>query len=374
MRTAIATSFTPTLDSGRARRTYGIVRALAAGGPVDLVYGAFGSDRPDPAYEEIGGLTLHRVERPGTLARLPAYARARLSGVPDDFARGIWPGVASRAAELAGDEGTTRLIAEGPVAAAALLPLAARRPAVYSAHNLESAFRHRLDEAGMSQPALERFERLLLKRFEESWMVSPADMEGAAALAPGARLRLIPNVVDVAATQPVPPRDGQRLILFVADLSYEPNRGALRFLLDEAMPSLWLRAADVRLLVAGKGSEEIRPTDPRVEANGFVPDLRDLYLAAGCVAVPLLEGGGSPLKFVEALAFGVPVAATPLAAAGLEVRADEHFVEGAADGDAFAAAIEAALDPARGNRLAAAGRELAEREYSIEALERRLAA
>lgn len=373
MRTAIATSFTPTLDSGRARRTYGLVRALAADGPVDLVYGAFGADQPHPAYNEIDGLRLHRVERPGTVARLPAYARARLRGVPDDFARGIWPGVAARAAELAADD-STRLIAEGPVAAAALLPLAARRPAIYSAHNLESAFRHRLDEAGMSLPALERFERLLLERFAESWMVSPADIDGAAALAPGARLRLVPNVVDVAAIEPVPPRQGQRLVLFVADLSYEPNRGALRFLFEEAMPSLWQRAPDVRLQVAGKGSGEIEPPDPRIEASGFVPDLRDLYLAAGCVAVPLLEGGGSPLKFVEALAYGVPVAATPLAAAGLEAQAGEHYVEGAANGEAFARALETALDPAQGNPLAAAGRKLAEREYSIEALERRLAA
>jgi polysaccharide biosynthesis protein PslH len=373
MRTAIATSFTPTLDSGRARRTYGIVRAVAAHGPVDLIYGAFGAQDPDPAYEEIEGLRLHRVERPGMAARLPAYLRARLRGVPEDFARGIWPGLASRTAELAVD-GETRVIAEGPVAAAALLPLAARRPVVYDAHNLESAFRHRLDEAGMSRSGLERFERLVLERCAESWMVSPADLEGAAALAPGARLRLVPNVVDVAAIEPVPPRDGQPVVLFVADLSYEPNRGALEFLFEEAMPSLWERAPEVRLVVAGKGSEEIRPPDPRIEPSGFVPDLRDLYLAAGCVAVPLLEGGGSPLKFVEALAYAVPVAATPLAAQGLEARAGEHYAEGAANGQPFARAIEAALDPARGNPLASAGRDLAEREYSIEALERRLAA
>jgi glycosyltransferase involved in cell wall biosynthesis len=265
------------------------------------------------------------------------------------------------------------VIAEGPVAAAALLPLASRRPAVYSAHNLESAFRHRLEEAGTSLAAMERFERTLMNSFEESWMVSPADMEGAAALAPEARLRLVPNVVDVAAIEPVPPRRGQKVLLFVADLGYEPNRGALSFLLERAMPSLWERQPEARLVVAGKGSEAIEPGDPRVRASGFVPDLRGLYLEAGCVAVPLLEGGGSPLKFVEALAYGVPVAATPLAAAGLEVRAGEHYFEGEAEGESFATAALAALDPARGNPLAVAGRELAEREYSIEALERRLA-
>jgi glycosyltransferase involved in cell wall biosynthesis len=374
MRSVIASSFTPTLDSGRARRTYGIVRALAAHGRVDLVYGAFGAERPDPAYESIPGLSLHRVERPGRVERLPAYLRARTAGVPGDFARGIWPGVARRTAQLAAVDRGTRVVAEGPVAASALLPFAARHSAVYDAHNLEYPFRHRLDEAAMSEAALRRFEARLLRTFAESWMVSRADVEGAEALVPTARVRLVPNVVDVAAIEPVPPRKGERAVLFVADLSYEPNRGALDFLIEEAMPSLWERAPDVRLVVAGKGSETIRITDSRIEPSGFVPDLRDLYLEAGCVAVPLLEGGGSPLKFVEALAYGVPVAATPLAAAGLEAQAGAHYSEGAGNGEPFARAIETALDPAQGNSMAVAGRELAEREYSIEALERRLAA
>ncbi len=373
MRTVLATSHTPTLDSGRARRTYGLVRALADLGSVDLVYGAFGAASPDAAFESLADVRLHRVERPGRVSRAAAYLRARSDGVPDDFARGIWPGVASQAAKLADSGEGAQLIAEGPIAAAALLPYAKRHPAIYSAHNLESSFRHRLDDTGMSLRSLERFERLLLERYAESWMVSPADMEGAATLAPTAKLRLVPNVVDVTAIDPVPPRSGQRTALFVADLSYEPNRQALAFLLDAAMPAVWERAPDVRLVVAGKGSDAIGAADPRVEESGFVPDLRALYDAAGCAVVPLLEGGGSPLKFVEALAFAVPVVATPHAAAGLEVEAGVHYFEAESDGGAFAAAILAALQPELANPTARAGRELAEQAYSIESLERRLA-
>lgn len=369
MRTVLATPFTPTLDSGRARRTYGIVRALAALGPVDIVYGAFGGPAPDDAYLGLADVRLHRVDRPGTAARLPAYLRARLKGVPDDFARGIWPELASRTAQLA-ESLHARVIAEGPIAAAGLLRFARDNPAIYCAHNLESSFRHRLGEEGISQRGLARFERLLLERYAESWMVSPADMEGAAALAPGAGLRLVPNVVDVAAIEPVAPRSGERRVLFLADLGYKPNREALQLLLDEAMPSLWQHAPDVRLVVAGKGSDRIDAVDERVEAQGFVPELRDLYEAAGCVAVPLLEGGGSPLKFVEALAFGMPIVATPRAAAGLAVEAGEHYVEAEAAGEPFAHGLLAALDPEIGNPLGRAGRRLAEREYSIEALVR----
>lgn len=373
MRTVLATSFTPTLDSGRARRTYGIARALATHGPVELVYGAFGAPEPDPAFAAIPRLRLHRVARPGRVQRAPAYLRARLSGVPKDFARGVWPQVARRAAALAREDGESRVIADGPVTAAALLPYAARHPAVYSAHNLESSFRHRLDEKAMPLRAVRRFETLLLHRYAESWMVSPTDMEGAAALAPAARLRLVPNVVDVAAIDPLPTRKGERVVLFVADFTYEPNRQAVSFLLQEAMPMLWRKAPDVRLVVAGKQSERIVCDDNRVQVRGFVTDLRDLYAAAGCVAVPLLKGGGSPLKFVEALAYGVPVVATPRAAAGLEASAGVHYAEADPTAEPFSRELAATLEPARGNALAQAGRQLAEREYSIEALERRLA-
>jgi glycosyltransferase involved in cell wall biosynthesis len=373
MRTVLATPFTPSLDSGRARRTYGIVRALASAAPLDIVYGAFGAPEPDSAYTQLAGVRLHRVERPGPLARGRAYLGARLNGLPDDFARGVWPGIAARTRDLAAGPDEARVIAEGPLAAAALLPFAKRQPAIYCAHNLESSFRHRIGGATASGPGLRRFERLLLERYAESWMVSAVDMEDAAALAPGAKLRLVPNVVDVAAIEPVPPRAGERSVLFVADLSYEPNREALDFLLERAMPSLWRRDPDIRLTIAGKGSERVEVENPRVDARGFVPELRHLYEEAGCVAVPLLEGGGSPLKFVEALAFGVPVIATPKAAAGLAVETGKHYLEAEPDGDSFAEGILAALDPATGNPLGMAGRELAEREYSIEALESRLA-
>jgi glycosyltransferase involved in cell wall biosynthesis len=373
MRTVLATPFTPSLDSGRARRTYGIVRALAASAPLDIVYGAFGAPEPDSAYTRLAGVRLHRVERPGALARGRAYLSARASGLPDDFARGVWPGIAKRTAELAAGPERARVIAEGPLAAAGLLSYAKRHPSIYCAHNLESAFRHRIGDATASERGLRRFERLLLERYAESWMVSQADIEGAQALAPGAGLRLVPNVVDVAAIEPVPARSNQRRVLFLADLGYAPNQEALQLLLEEAMPSLWRQAPDIHLIVAGKGSDRIGASDPRIEARGFEPDLRALYEEAGCVAVPLLEGGGSPLKFVEGLAYGMPIVATPRAAAGLLAQADEHYLEAAPNGPAFAAGILAALDPAVGNPLGRAGRKLAEREYSIEALERALA-
>ena len=88
------------------------------------------------------------------------------------------------------------------MAAVALLRLARRRPVIYSANNLESAFRPGRDPDWGSRRRLEAFERRLLEAAAETWMPSRADLDGARELAPGAALRYVPNVVDVAAIEP----------------------------------------------------------------------------------------------------------------------------------------------------------------------------
>jgi glycosyltransferase involved in cell wall biosynthesis len=354
----VVSSYTPALGTGRGMRTYGIVRALAVHEPVDLVYARFGAPEPSAEFRSIDGLRLHEVRPTRGARRMLAAARALAAGAPPPVARGVSSELAAAADALP----AARVIADGPMAALALL--ARRRPVIYAAQNLESAYR---SDWG-SVERVRRFERRLLERSAEVWMPSPADAAGARALAPGATIRLVPNVVDVAAIAPVQP--GGRRALMVADFTYWPNREGLEFLLAEVLPAAWREVPDLELAVAGRGLERPAP-DPRVRFLGFVPSLPVLYAEAACAVVPLLSGGGSPLKFVEALAYGLPVVATPKAAAGLDVTPGEHYLEGA-DGPALARALVAAL--AGAPEIAAAGRALAEREYSIEALAARLAA
>jgi glycosyltransferase involved in cell wall biosynthesis len=348
-------------------RTYGVARALAAaGGGVTLLYARFGAEEPDAAFRAIPGIELVEVVPSRGLRRLLAFIRALISGVPRDFARGISPELARAAARLAKEPGRGRVIADGPIAAAALAGLSRARPVIYNAHNLESGFRHELSGGAADHSRLLAFERGLLERSSESWLVSPAEIDAARELSPGARLRYVPNVVDVQAITPVADLSPERRALFVASFSYEPNRNGLRFLLDEVLPLVWGELPDARLALVGAGLEEPPSADPRVEALGFVADLASAYRDARCALVPLLQGGGTPLKFIEALAYGLPVIATPLAAQGLEVSDGEECL--IADGpEAFAAALVRVLTegaPGIGRR----GRELAERRYSVEAL------
>jgi glycosyltransferase involved in cell wall biosynthesis len=372
--TLLVTTHTPALRSGRDLRTYAVARALASSGPLTLLYSRFGAPSPDPAFAAIPGLELCEVIPSRGPRRAFAYARALLAGVPDGFARGISPELASAAERLAGAPGCTRVIADGPTAAAALAPLARHHPVVYNAHNLESSFRYTLPPAERTGlRGLRPFERRLLRRSCESWMVSQVDILAARELAPEARLRLVPNVVDVAAIRPVfdspEPEAGaepSQSALFVANFAYPPNRTALDFLLDEILPRVWRELPDASLLLVGGGLDRPPSHDPRVRVLGFVDDLSSVYPRARCAVVPLLQGGGSPLKLIEAFAYGLPVLATPRAVAGLDVRPGTDCL--VADGpDAFAAALVRVLCDGAPD-VARAGRRLAEERYSIEAL------
>lgn len=363
---------TPVLRSGRAVRTYGVARALAAAaGGLTLVYARFGADEPDAAFGAIPGIELHGVTPSRGARRLVAYALARGRGVPPDFARGVSHELAETARRMLEEPArggpSARAIADGPTEAAALARLPRRHRLVYNAHNLESAFRHELDAKGLGSPrALRAFERRVLARADVAWMVSDADAAAALELCPRARVRVVPNVVDVARIAPVTPAVGAQRALFLANFSYEPNRNALRFLVDDVLPRIWQRLPGARLRVVGAGLDGPASEDPRVETLGFVERLDDAYADVSAAVVPLLQGGGTPLKFVEALAFGLPVVATRRAAAGLAVRDGEHcrLADGA---EAFAAALADVLRdgaPELGRR----GRALAAERYSIESL------
>ena len=366
-------SFAPTLGTGRALRTYTCVRALAELGPLDLAYVPLGGEGPSPEYERIDGLAFHEIRPSRGARRARTYLGTRLRGVPKQYAKGVSPELIEVGERLAGAPGRGRVVLGDLHASVAMLAVARRRPVIYNAHNVESTYRH----AGhgkriWTHVAIRRLEMRLLRIASECWMVSRPDMDAAAALVPEATLRYVPNVVDVEAIHPVPVNPNGTTVMMVADFAYAPNRSGLAFLADAVMPAVWRSVPDARLRLVGRGLGNEQATDPRIDVAGFVDDLGGAYASADCVVVPLLEGAGTPLKFVEALAYQVPVVATPLAARGLEVQPGEHYLEGH-DSERFAAAVTEVLH-GRAGEMPLAARRLAEAEYSISSLKARITA
>lgn len=372
-RALFVSAFGPALGSGRALRMYTVIRALAELGPLDLAYVNHGAEEPSPEYQAIASIDFHPIRPSRGARRAVAFAGQKLRAVPGDYARSYSPELVAAAEALAVAPGRGQVIGGDLNAFAAMRHLARRRPVAYNAHNIESSYNPSDRPSRVwERVALERFETRALRIASESWMVSRLDMERARKLAPGAKLRYVPNVVDVAAITPVAPRARRDTVLMIGDFSYPPNRLGLAMLAGEVMPLVWREMPGARLRVVGRGLDAATYPEERIEVAGFVDSLASAYAEADVVAVPLTESGGTPLKFVEALAYGMPVVATPLAAAGLDSQAGEHHLEGP-DPATFAARI---LDVLRDGapELAARGRRLAEEQYSVETLVRLLAA
>jgi glycosyltransferase involved in cell wall biosynthesis len=252
----------------------------------------------------------------------------------------------------------------------AVMHLARRRAVIFNTHNIESAPEHDRNAGRATWLPMRVTERRMLRSAQESWIVSPDDLHLARQLAPGAALRLAPNVVDVSAIPASTTAQPSRIVLMVADFTYARNRDALQLLVDRILPLVWDALPDTRLRLVGRGLEVDRPVDPRIDALGFVDSLDAPYSDAAAVAVPLTAGGGTSLKFVEAMAYGVPVVSTPTGARGLGVTPGEHYRE-AREPEGFAAELVDLLRA--GDRpMAARARAVAEREFSVEALTRLL--
>ena len=146
---------------------------------------------------------------------------------------------------------------------------------------------------------------------------------------PGARLRLVPNFVDTAASCRRPPAADRRAPL-VADFTRPPS-GSRAVPDRRVMPGLASRPA-ARLRLVGRGLTLPPGVDACVEAVGFVDDLDAQYAASACVVVPLLMRG-SPLKSSRAWPMACAPCCDAAGRAGLDVTAGVHFAEGEAPMD-----------------------------------------
>ncbi len=248
----------------------------------------------------------------------------------------------------------------------AILAEPGRPPIVLDVDDVESVLHA---EIGDEQQA-ERFARLEAHYLPLMDAVVACCVEDAQLLDHRHDLRsvaVIPNAVSVppATTRTDAPDHD---LLFVGNLSYAPNAEGVRWLLREVLPKLH----DVRVAIVGsRPVAEVRAlaSDPRVTLAADVPDIGPWYAGAHVAVVPVLHGGGSRIKLIEALAHGLPVVATGPGAAGLPWPRSGSPVVVADDAEAFADGCrELLLDRARACALGDAGRELVRQAASIGAV------
>lgn len=114
------------------------------------------------------------------------------------------------------------------------------------------------------------------------------------------------------------------ILLFVGTLGYEPNAEGLRWFIKNIYPDFRRKYPDSRLIVVGHSSKDecikLCRDEEGVELHKNALDVKEYYRKCKAVIVPILVGGGTRIKILEAAMAYRPVISTQIGAEGLELR------------------------------------------------------
>ena len=266
-----------------------------------------------------------------------------------------------------------------------------RIPLVYVAHNFEYGLIKQASRNPVVRRLVYHVEKSACRKATKILCVSEGDMAdlGDAYRVEPEKLALLPNTVDVdffAAAHSLYDRASQRrklglpsscpVLLFHGRMDYRANAEALRFIMDELMPSLGRSPEhDIRLVVAGAQIPQwcIDRAGGAVSCHTDVPDMRRFLAIADIVIVPLNIGGGTRLKILESFAARVPVISTAKGMEGIDCRDGEHAVIVERTAEDFADRIMTLTgDRDLREKLTASAYDLVVEKYSISVAARRL--
>ncbi len=214
---------------------------------------------------------------------------------------------------------------------------------------------------------LARLEASLCHTFEANTVVSQLDAQRLHSRNSQAHIHVVENGTDLEFPAPLPGQEEPGALIFAGSLNWYPNLSGLRFFVDRIWPRIRKQRADIRLYLAGRDpSSECRRLARQHAAIILVPnpqDMRPLLARAAVFICPLLEGGGTRLKILDALAMGKAVVSTTIGCEGLRVRPGVD-IRVADTPESFAAEILLLLDhPHLRRALGASGRTLVETHY-----------
>jgi len=218
--------------------------------------------------------------------------------------------------------------------------------------------------------ALRRVELATLGRADLVVVTSERERSILNGLLPNTTVAVAPNGVDVASFTP----QGASVeisgrVVFTGAMDYHPNEQAALMFAEQCWPAIRSARPDATWYIVGANPPVSvwRLADlPGVTVTGAVPETRSYLAGAQVTVAPLLVGGGTRLKILEALAMGKTMVSTSIGCEGLDLTKGEHLLV-ADEPPAFAQAVIDTLNNADLRaRLGAAGREAVAGAYGWE--------
>jgi sugar transferase (PEP-CTERM/EpsH1 system associated) len=213
---------------------------------------------------------------------------------------------------------------------------------------------------------LRRYEQALVARAAATLVVAETEREAVG----GARVRVVPNGVDL---ERFPFATDGRIagrIVFGGNLGYFPNVDAARWLVEEILPAVRARVPGATVHLAGaRPAAAVRAlaARPGVSLAADVPSMAAEIATGAVTVIPMRSGSGLQNKVLEAMAVGTPVVTTPQVVAALTARHGDHLLVASTTEEIASAATMLLTDASRARELAAAAHALVVHSYGWQA-------
>lgn len=161
-------------------------------------------------------------------------------------------------------------------------------------------------------------------------------------------------------------------ILFIGWLDYYPNKYGILHFLEYVYPMIRKEVPDVEVYVVGKTRDnEIKKrllSVSGVKYLGYVPDVVKEYMDCRLVIVPVYQGAGSSVKFIEGLFSNRPIVSTPMGARGFDkiCQPNVHFMLAKNDKVFAIKTIELLCSVEKSNHMAKLAYEVGQQHFSQE--------
>jgi glycosyltransferase involved in cell wall biosynthesis len=219
---------------------------------------------------------------------------------------------------------------------------------------------------------LECLERRIFRKVNLGIAVSELDRRHLQALCPSGRFAVIENGVDVRTFVPAPKAPESDTLIWIGGFGDYYNYEAIFYFLNEIYPGIKGKTTGIKFYVVGGNVPDrlanVAARDSSIVATGHVEDPLPYLQRASVFVAPILSGGGTKLKVLEAMAAGKAIVSTSVGVEGIEANDGEHFLV-ADDPKVFSARVVSLLkEPDLRERLGANARLLTERKYDWTAI------
>lgn len=188
----------------------------------------------------------------------------------------------------------------------------------------------------------------------------------------GANSTCLPNGVDLERFRPSEAEPDLKRVLFIGSFGHLPNVLAVEFFLREAWPELKAAGATFHLIAGARHQYfldhyqdrvRIDLSQPGIEVEDFVADVRPAYQRATLVVAPLLASAGTNIKIMEAMAMGKAIVSSAAGINGLDLEPGKDVLV-ANTGREMVGAIRKLLDdPAQRHAIERQARQTVERRF-----------